>query len=75
MDESDKKIFQMKFIVLTMMLNMVIILVGAWIVIFVIFHTIVWQVLAVVMFIAAVVFVFLFRKKYYATKVWLDEHA
>lgn len=75
MDEADKKIFQMKFIVLTMMLNAIIILIGAGIVIFVIFNSIIWQSLAVVMFIAALAIALLFRTRYHATKIWLDQHA
>lgn len=75
MDESDKKIFQMKFIVLTMMLNAVIILIAAGILLFILFPTIVWQSLAVVMFIAAIITIYLFRKKYRETKKWLDLHA
>ncbi|RXE57407.1 hypothetical protein ABH15_00755 [Methanoculleus taiwanensis] len=76
MDEATKQVFKGKFIVLTVILNIIILCVamGAFI-LFRYSSSTTAIAIAVVLLAIALVSSLSFRKRYGATKLWLDEHA
>ncbi len=76
MDEATKQVFKGKFVILTVMLNIIILCVamGAFI-LFRYSSSTAAIALGVVLLAVALVSLLSFRKRYGATKLWLDEHA
>jgi len=71
MDEETAKTYKMKYFMLTIMLNVIVLLVAGAILAFVFFES--GYIMTAVMLAAAVLLTLSFRKRYYKTKAWLDE--
>ncbi|MDN7024945.1 hypothetical protein FGU65_08610 [Methanoculleus sp. FWC-SCC1] len=76
MDEATKQVFKGKFVVLTVILNIIILCAAmAAFVLFRYSSSTTAVAIAVVLIAIALVSSLSFRKRYAATKLWLDEHA
>ncbi len=71
MDEKTAKIYKMKYFMLTIMLNVIVLLIAGAILAFVFFDN--GYIMAGVMLAAVVPLTLSFRKRYHKTKAWLDE--
>jgi hypothetical protein len=75
MNEEDKKIFKIKFYYLAVQLNVIILLFALSVVSFLIGPNQYRIPLSIILILIALILSVNFRKKYMATKAWLDEHA
>jgi L-asparagine transporter-like permease len=75
MDEDDKKKFKMKFYLLAIQLNAIILFFALSIVVFFIGPAPYRILLIIILILMAVGLSMNFKRKYHETKAWLDEHA
>jgi uncharacterized membrane protein YidH (DUF202 family) len=75
MDEATKERFRLKFYVLAVIINLLVLLVAGAVVIYFKGPPELNEVLALVLAAIAIILALYFIKRYRATKAWLDEHA